>query len=194
MFLIAAIAVPLVGHGTEKIGYVYCGSPDPSVLTGTVYSSPPMSIPVGSLNCGDKVQVLGRKESWVRIASSDGERYVPMTMLSQRHDRFVALNLPLPPESRPKTGIAIPRLIYSPSAEYTQDALKAAIHGYVILKLTIGADGTTHDVNVVSGLGYGLDERAVKAVQSWKFEPALQDGVPVQFKGAVEVEFPPKSN
>jgi TonB family protein len=194
MFLTAAIAVPLVGYGTQKIGYVYCASPDDPVLATTAYSSPPMSIPVGSLNCGDKVRVLGRKESWVRIATSDGEQYVPITMLSQRNDRFVALNLPLPLEPRPKTGKVMPRLIYSPKAEYTQDALKAGIHGYVYLKLTIDADGKTHDVNVLNGLGYGLDENAVKAVQSWKFEPALQDGVPVEFKGAVEVEFPPKSN
>jgi RNA polymerase sigma-70 factor (ECF subfamily) len=40
-------------------------------------------------------------------------------------------------EPTPKTGRVIPRLIYGPDAECTQDALKSAIRGYVILKLSI---------------------------------------------------------
>jgi protein TonB len=90
----------------------------------------------------------------------------------------------------PKTGKVPPRPTYSPNPEYTQNALDAGIHGVVILKLTVGADGAAHDVKVLHGLGYGLDDRAVETVQSWKFEPALQDGIPIDFTCAVEVSFP----
>ena len=160
-----------------------------------------MSTPTGILHCGDKAAVLVRQGSWVRIASTDGEGYVPMTMLSQRNDRFVSINLPLAAASfllearMPElgTGIYRPQVISSPSPEYTQAALKAGIHGFVILKLTISADGNPHDIVVVKGLGYGLDENAIRVVQSWKFKPAMQRGVPVDYKGAVEVDFPAKS-
>ena len=191
MFLIAASAIPSTGHDAPKIGYVYCSSRDNPLPTVTAYSSPPVSIPVGSLNCGDKVHVIERRESWLRIASIDRNRYVPMSAISQMKDRFVAFNLPVLFEPRPKTGKVPPRVIYSTNAAYTLAALKAGIHGYVYLRATIEADGSVHDVCVLSGLGYGLDESAVKALQAWKFDPALQDGVPIKFTGAVEFSFSP---
>jgi TonB family protein len=201
VFLVAAIAIPSAGKDTSRIAYAYCPSGHNPIPPITVYSNPTMSIPTGILNCRDKVAVLVRKGSWVRIASTDAEGYVPMTMLSQRNDRFISINLPLAaasflPEARmpePGTGIYPPRAISSPGPEYTQAALKAGIHGFVILKLTISADGNPHDIVVVKGLGYGLDENAIRVVRSWKFKPAMQHGVPVDFKGAVEVDFPAKS-
>lgn len=196
VFLIAATAIPSAGHDTARVAYVYCPSGINPVLAATVYSSPPMSIPIGTLHCGDKVQVLERKEFWVRIAPTNGERYVPIATLSQRKNQFVALNLPLPPEPRlvdRRTGTLLPRVTSSPNPEYTQAALKAGIHGFVILELTVGVDGKAHDISVAQGLGYGLDESAMKAVRSWKFEPALRNGVPVESKIAWELEFPPRS-
>ena len=196
MFVIAAVAVPSTGHDTSKVAYVYCQSGGNVILTTTVYSSPPVSFPIGTLNCGDKVLILERKESWVRIASASGERYVLLAALSRRKDQFVALNLPLPPKPRvidQRTGTLIPRIISNPNPEYTEAALKAGVHGSVIVKVTVGKDGNVRDLKVVSGLGYGLDESAMKAVQSWKFKPALLDGIPVDCAVAVELDFPPHS-
>jgi TonB family protein len=190
IFLIAGVVLPSAAHDA-KLAYVYCSARDKHVPT-VVYSSPPISIPVGTLNCGDQVRVLGRKEDWVNIASTDGGRYVSIATLSRQKNRFVALDVPPLPEARPTTGKVLPQVISSPNPEYTQSARKAGVHGFIILKLTVGADGKAHDMSVVKGLGYGLDESAMKAVRLWKFEPALQDGVPVDFKAAVEVEFPPR--
>ena len=196
LFLIAAVAVPSVGHDTLKVAYVYCQSGGNPILMTTVYSSPPGSIPIGTLHCGDKVQILERKESWVGIAWAGGERYVSLGALSQRKDQFVALNLPLPPEPRVidrGTGTLMPRIISNPNPDYTEAALKAGVHGSVIIKLTVGKDGNVRDLKVLLGLGYGLDESAMKAVQSWKFKPALRDGIPIDCAVAVELDFPPES-
>jgi len=114
-----------------------------------------------------------------------------MIAISKMKDRFVAFDFPVLFEPRPKTGKVLPRIIQSKDAAYTQAALKAGIHGYVDLGLTIDADGSVHDVKVLSGLGYGLDESAVKALQAWEFEPALQDGVPIKFRVEVEFSFSP---
>jgi len=35
----------------------------------------------------------------------------------------------------------------------------------------------------------GLDENAIEAVKSWKFEPAMKDGQPVRVEIAIEVNF-----
>jgi TonB family protein len=192
--LIAACTTPLAALGAPKFGYVHCSSGEEQLPT-LVYSpnpNPYFAMPDGSLKCGDKVQVLVREGPWLRIALPGGdERYIAMPAISQRKDRFVALDLPAPPEVRPKIGWVQPRSIYSPNPESTQKALKAGIHGTVIVGLTVSADGRARDVRVLVGLGYGLDERALEAVQSWKFEPALQDGIPIDFKCAVEVSFPP---
>jgi len=42
---------------------------------------------------------------------------------------------------------------------------------------------------IVSPIGYGLDELAVEAVRTWKFEPARKDGQPVSVAINVEVAF-----
>ena len=38
-------------------------------------------------------------------------------------------------------------------------------------------------------LGMGLDEKAIEAIRSWRFEPARKDGVPVAVQINVEVNF-----
>jgi periplasmic protein TonB len=58
-----------------------------------------------------------------------------------------------------------------------------------MLMLTVGTDGVPRNVRVIRSLGMGLDEKAVEAVQTWKFEPAMKDGQPVALELAVEVDF-----
>jgi len=53
----------------------------------------------------------------------------------------------------------------------------------------IGPDGKPRDVRVQRSLGMGLDEKAIEAVRSWKFEPAKKDGQPVAVQVNVEVNF-----
>ena len=65
-----------------------------------------------------------------------------------------------------------PKLIKEVKAEYTDEAVKNKIEGPVKLRLTINAVGGLDKVEVLEGLGYGLDEAAVAAAQQFVFEPA----------------------
>jgi TonB family protein len=195
--LVAVCAMSLAGDDTHKVGYVDCSSRDKHLPT-PVFSNPCISKAVGSLSCGEKVEVLGREGPWLRIASTDtDERYIGVTSVSQKKNRFVALDFPVPSEPytrdcsafRPKTGKVQAQPIYHPDPEYTKQARSAGIQGSVTLALTIGTDGRVHEVKVLSGLGYGLDEKAVEAVQSWRFEPALEEGTPIESKMAVDISF-----
>ena len=64
------------------------------------------------------------------------------------------------------------------TAEYTEQAVDSRIEGPVKLRLTISATGEVQKVEVLEGLGYGLDEAAVEAAKQFEFEPAEINGQP----------------
>lgn len=91
--------------------------------------------------------------------------------------------------NHPPPCAAPPRPIEQPEAHYSSKARKKKINGYVSLVVIVAKDGLPHDIQVARGLGYGLDEEAVKAVRKWKFAPATFDGVPVPVRLHVDVSF-----
>ncbi len=86
-------------------------------------------------------------------------------------------------------GVSAPRLLYDPEPEYSEEARKAKYQGTVVLWVIVGTDGRAHDVQVARTLGMGLDEKAIQAVRTWKFEPARLNGRPVAVQINVEVNF-----
>jgi len=64
------------------------------------------------------------------------------------------------------------RCLYCPDPEYTEEARKEKLQGIVTLEVLVRADGRAGRVKIVKGLGLGLDERAMDAVNAWRFEPA----------------------
>jgi TonB family protein len=86
-------------------------------------------------------------------------------------------------------GVSAPRAIYAPDPEYSEEARKAKYQGTVILWVIVGSDGRVHDVKVQRSLGMGLDEKAMEAVKTWRFEPSRKDGQPVAVQVNVEVNF-----
>lgn len=94
------VAVWMIRLGADdgfKVGYVDCSSGDQHQPT-PVFSNSCSHQPVGTLSCGKEVKVLGREGPWLKIASPDGgERYIGVTAVSQKKDRFLALDFPVPP-------------------------------------------------------------------------------------------------
>ncbi len=86
-------------------------------------------------------------------------------------------------------GIYPPRPIYSPDPGYSEEASKAKFQGTCVLSLIVGADGNPSDIKVLKSLGKGLDEKAIDAVKTWKFQPGTNDGVPVATQITLEVTF-----
>src|SRR6266496_2416346 len=86
-------------------------------------------------------------------------------------------------------GVTPPKEVFSPEPEYSEEARKAKFQGTCVVQLVVGPDGLPHDMKVVRTLGLGLDEKAIEAVQKWKFEPGKKDGVPVATLVNVEVQF-----
>lgn len=86
-------------------------------------------------------------------------------------------------------GVSAPRVIYAPDPEFSEEARKAKYQGTVILWVVVGTDGRIHDVRVQRSLGMGLDEKAIEAVRTWKFDPARKDGIPVAVQVNIEINF-----
>jgi len=86
-------------------------------------------------------------------------------------------------------GVSSPVPIYKPEPEYSEEARKAKFQGSVLLAIVILADGSTTNIRVIRPLGLGLDEKAIEAVQKWKFRPSMKDGHPVAVSANVEVNF-----
>jgi protein TonB len=82
-----------------------------------------------------------------------------------------------------------PIAIYTPDPEFSEEARKAKFSGNVVVSLIVDASGNPKNVHVLRGVGMGLDEKAVAAVQQYKFKPALQNGKPVAVYLNVEVNF-----
>lgn len=86
-------------------------------------------------------------------------------------------------------GVSMPRAIYSPEPEFSEEARRVKLQGEVTLLATIGADGLPRNLTVVRSLGMGLDEKALEKVRTWRFDPARKDGRPVAVQMNIIVNF-----
>ena len=86
-------------------------------------------------------------------------------------------------------GVTAPRPTYRPDPDYSEEARRAGVQGTIILRLIVDEQGRPTDIEVVSPRGYGLDDKAVAAIEQWTFRPATKDGGPVKVKAMIEVNF-----
>ena len=80
-------------------------------------------------------------------------------------------------------------LTYKPAPEYTAEAKQMKIQGEVVLHVIFTANGRVQVLNVVRGLGHGLDEQAQRIVQMYKFKPATKNGKPVDLTTNITITF-----
>jgi TonB family protein len=86
-------------------------------------------------------------------------------------------------------GVSAPKLLKKTEPEYTEGARKGKIQGVVILGVDISPDGSAGNFEVIRSLEPGLDQKAIDAVQQWRFQPGKKDGSPVTVRATIEVNF-----
>jgi len=89
----------------------------------------------------------------------------------------------------PNSAVVAPQVIQSSPPIYTSEAILRRLEGTVTLEVAVDLEGKQTILRVVKGLGYGLDERAIGAVLSWKLAPALRNGIPVDSVCQIDVDF-----
>jgi protein TonB len=86
-------------------------------------------------------------------------------------------------------GVSSPTVIFKVEPEYSEEARKAKFQGTVILFVVVDEKGNPRDLKVIRPLGLGLDQKAIEAVEKWKFNPGKKDGKPVAVQATIEVNF-----
>jgi len=87
------------------------------------------------------------------------------------------------------TKVVPAEIISKPLPIYTQEARARKVEGEVLLEVVFEASGKIHVTKVVRGLGYGLDDAAVRAAEQIRFKPALKDGQPLDSTALVHIIF-----
>jgi bla regulator protein BlaR1 len=124
----------------------------------------------------------------------------PRASIPQAARDFAALTLdaPIPHSSQAAggqqiyhvgPGVSAPRLIFSPDAQFSEEAKRAKYQGICVVSLIVDVQGNPKRLQVVRHLGKGLDQKAIEAVRQYKFEPAMHNGEPVPVEVNIEVNF-----
>lgn len=82
-----------------------------------------------------------------------------------------------------------PVLIYRVEPEFSEEARHAKFQGTVLLRIEVGVDGRPRNFRVIESPGLGLDQKAIAAVEQWRFRPASRSGKPVASTAVIEVHF-----
>jgi TonB family protein len=94
------------------------------------------------------------------------------------------------PVGPPGHGVRAPTCAFCPRPEYSDQARQSRFQGLVELNVVVQADGRPGKIELVSGPGLGLDEKAIEAVRTWRFSPAIgPNGKPVAVLIPIEVQF-----
>lgn len=86
-------------------------------------------------------------------------------------------------------GVSAPALLTKIDPDYSEEARKAKFQGVVVLQIVVDETGKARDIKVIRPLGLGLDEKAIEAVQKWRFRPGMLNGKPVPVHATIEVNF-----
>jgi TonB family protein len=89
----------------------------------------------------------------------------------------------------PKDVTQKARIISRPEPQYTEEARKNQISGTVVLRAVLGSNGAVTGIRAVSGLPFGLTEKAIAAAHQIKFVPAQKDGHAVSQYIQIEYNF-----
>lgn len=122
------------------------------------------------------------------VRQGTGDRNRPQALGAPK--QLTASNDPLPPAADPcKEAAAKPRLLNLPQPAYTDAARAAGIEGKVRISITVDATGQVTDARVLQSLGHGLDEAAIAAARSARFEAAVRCGKPASSTFTIAMRF-----
>ena len=140
--------VAFFSKGTRLFHFVVLGAPQDDARITKFFSSISLANKTGALEVPENPP----------LPSSSSNRDAP--------ERIFATN---EVDKKFQVGVKV-------EAAYTEAARQNNIVGSVVLKCVLSADGSIGDIHVVSGLPYGLTERAVGVARKIKFIPAMKDG------------------
>jgi len=139
----------------------------------------PAAIPGRPLGRGVATGAFGTQS----VASGEANKSVKSVDFSEP---ALAKAQPVAAKVSPITPVAIQS---KPAPVYTGEARRLRVEGDVVVQVVFAATGEIRIVEVVRGLGHGLDEAAVAATRQIRFTPARRDGRFVDYPATIHVVF-----
>jgi len=68
------------------------------------------------------------------------------------------------------------RIIFS-KLQYPDEAIAENLQGEILLSFNVNFDGKVQRPSIISGVGYGIDEKVIDIIKELIFEPATMNGV-----------------
>jgi len=101
---------------------------------------------------------------------------------------------PPPPPSEPQLRAELwpeSAMISKTEPEYTEEARRAGIEGTVMLSVIVDEEGGAASMKVIDSAlkPTGLEESALEATKTWRFQPRILNGQPVAVPLLVQVNF-----
>jgi TonB family protein len=174
--------------------------PPPNTVTvPSVQSAPEPAVRVGAFETVAAARPRTRETAAVMSggfgsASARGpvRALTTAVVASGGFDREVAPPPPPPaPSAAPATafGESSVEILFKPKPRYTDEAQALGVQGTVVLEVEFTASNEVRVLRVVRALGHGLDEAAVRAAEQIRFKPARRQGVAVDSRVTVQIEF-----
>lgn len=160
--------------GAEKAIFpVLCAGAGPEHLAGPLANR-------NALECNEEGSV---HQIVADIADELGREVSPASAYLEALRELVHINR-FPPVDQD------PRLEVRTTPKSTPEARRQQVTGVVLLEATVGSDGRARDFKVLKGLGYGLEEVAIKEIaEGWRFKPAMRSDKPVPYRCVFEIDF-----
>jgi TonB family protein len=91
--------------------------------------------------------------------------------------------------SKADADVTTPRVLDAPDPEYPPSARAAGHQGTSVLSLMVGIDGRPYDIKVVRRVDTELDDSAITAASTWRYEPARKGNTPVEVQTKARIRF-----
>jgi len=152
-----------------------------------------------SIKVGDQVQADMQAQIIQTVRSFDEHlqvRFLPMSdgtrlQISMSTPIYVAPQAggaEMPKQIRVGGNVQAVNILNKVTPVYPPDAKAARIQGVVRMNVIIAADGTMKDIQLESGHPM-LVNSAMDAVRQWVYRPTLLNGVPVEVKTTIDVNY-----
>lgn len=183
-----SVALALAGQQADRV---------PTVLTQTVPDCPYAELSgkiTGSVLVSVMVDELGRPSEMKIVKGLDPsvDEEAIRTVAQWHFNSGIKDGAPAKMRTEVKVDfgrVVKPGLVSKTDPAYTEEAREKHTSGDVLLEVVVDVDGLARNIKVISPLGMGLDEKAIEAVEQWRFKPGTRDGVPVRVVARVEVRF-----
>jgi periplasmic protein TonB len=96
-----------------------------------------------------------------------------------------------PPAQGPVTvGNLDERLLDGKPPRYPMESRRKHEQGTVVLRIMIGTDGRVQEISIAESSGFArLDQAALQAVRTWRWQPFVREGQAVEVRGLYSMPF-----